>query len=135
MNEYFDVLDLLILRLMLIHEEDLYVNFSMQDLLSMEENILAGFGLSKAEANLLANRDFYDFSWVDICLEGFLSFLSKNFSNDWSIDGIKHISILLANRTHKLKDSYLDVTSSNFDSSHSLESLVTSGFPQSTIFG
>lgn len=87
-----DILDLLILKLMVLYEEDIFVVFSMEDLSYMEKNIRDGFILSKKDLSLLSSRDFMDFTWVDNSLEGFLSFLSKEYSSDWSIDAMKHVS-------------------------------------------
>lgn len=129
LSQKIDILDLLILKLMVLYEEDIFVVFSIEDLSYMEKNIKDGFILSKKDLSLLSSRDFMDFIWVDNSLEGFISFLSKEYSSDWSIDAMKHVSFLLASRTINLEKIFQSLENCEIDLSFSLESIILKDFP------
>lgn len=129
-----DVLDLMILKLMVIYEQDIFVIFTMEDLSYMEQNIKDGFTLSKNDYATLTNRNFMDFAWVDNSLEGFLTFLSRKYSNDWSIDAMKHVSLLLATRSINLEKSFHAIENNDSDYSSTLEEILLKDFPSKVLF-
>ena len=104
-----DILDMLILKLMCIHEMDLFVSLSLVDINIMVENITQGSRLSSQELAMLSARDFYDFSWVDNSLSAFLEIISQAHSLDWSIDALKHVATIIASRCYYLERNYLEI--------------------------
>ena len=129
-----DVLDLMILKLMVIYEQDIFVVFTMEDLSYIEQNIIGGFTLSKNDFAALTNRNFMDFAWVDNSLEGFLTFFSRKYSSDWSIDAMKHVSLLLATRSIYLEKSFHAIGNNEVDFSLTLEEILLKDFPSAVLF-
>ena len=129
MGRDIDVLDMLILKLMCIHEMDLFVSLSLEDINIMVENISQGSRLSSQELAMLSARDFYDFSWLDNSLSAFLEIISQTHSLDWSIDALKHVATIISSRCYNLERNYLEINKTPSIHNNNLAEIFLKDFP------